>query len=510
MGTFLQDKAIDYTGKQYVIHRANEILRYGWIKVLVGTAFVLYYAWSDIYFKNSYFSSIFRFIPVFASFLFISLHLLIFKRSKSLVLLFYNFFYYSLIIMVYSIVIIDYGTPYFTISSEGALLVLAITVIELKGNMKTIISVFLTPLFFVVLLLILSSNITKFEIMFMVHQVTFAFVGIVLCGIKEQVNFNAFKIKLNLENEKTKTDELVNSLTEYTEEIRSQKEEISVQRDQSEFQRQLLEFQRQEQLSNLSYASRIQLSLLPSNDILKKNFDDYFIIIKPRDIVSGDFYWSAKVNDWTYFAVADCTGHGVSAAFMSILGITFLNETIREFEGLTPGLILNRLRNLIVETLHQSSDSFNNQDGMDISLCAYNSVSRRLIYAGANSSMLLIRNNAFIPEIKHVKGDKMPVSVYIRMDSFTNQEFQIQTGDQVYLYSDGFADQFGGPKGKKLKLRHFKDLIVQNSTLTMREQKKNLTQFWDKWTSQYSERYEQTDDIIILGLKFNSSSPTIL
>ena len=208
--------------------------------------------------------------------------------------------------------------------------------------------------------------------------------------------------------------------------------------------------------------------------------------------------------------VADCTGHGVSAAFMSILGITFLNETIREFEGLTPGLILNRLRNLIVETLHQSSESFNNQDGMDISLCAYNSVSRRLIYAGANSSMLLIRNNAFIPEIKHVKGDKMPVSVYIRMDSFTNQEFQIQTGDQVYLYSDGFADQFGGPKGKKLKLRHFKDLIVQNSTLTMREQKKNLTQFWDKWTSQYSERYEQTDDIIILGLKFNSSSPTIL
>ena len=109
---------------------------------------------------------------------------------------------------------------------------------------------------------------------------------------------------------------------------------------------------------------------------------------------------------------------------------------------------------------------------------------------------------------KNVKGDKMPVSVYLRMDSFTNQEFSIQSGDQVYLYTDGFADQFGGNKGKKLKLRHFKDLIVQNSTLTMREQKKMLMQFLDNWINQPKTKYEQTDDVMVLGLKFNSSSIT--
>jgi serine phosphatase RsbU (regulator of sigma subunit) len=506
MNRNLQNNSSDYFNKQYIIHRANELLRYGWIKMLLGSAIVLFYAWSDIYIKHNYLSSFFRFIPIFASFLFIALHLLLFKRSKALVLMFYNFFYLALIIMMYSIVIVDHNSPYFTQSTEGALLVLAIATVELRGRFVTFLMIYLIPVFCLGILLLLGSKITKLELMLMVHQITFAFIGIVYCTIKERISFDAFKTQLNLEIEKKKTDELVNSLTEYTEEIKSQKEEISVQRDQAESQRLLLEIQKQEQQSNLSYASRIQLSLLPTTEILKKNFDDFFVIIKPRDIVSGDFYWSAKVGDWTYFAVADCTGHGVSAAFMSILGITFLNETIREFEGLTPGLILNRLRNLIVETLHQSSETINNQDGMDISLCAYNSLSRRLIFAGANSSMLLIRNNAFIPEIKHVKGDKMPVSVYLRMDSFTNQEFQIQSGDQVYLYSDGFADQFGGPKGKKLKLRHFKDLIVQNSNLTMREQKKMLTQFLDKWTSQHHERYEQTDDIMVLGLKFNSTS----
>ena len=412
--------------------------------------------------------------------------------------------------MIYGIIIVDHGTPYFTQSTEAALLILAIVTIELRGSLKTILAIFMLPIILLVIFFAVSTSISKIELMLLSHQLAFAVIGVLYSSIKERVSFDAFKTQLNLENEKRKTEELVNSLTEYTEEIKTQKEEISVQRVQSEYQRLMLEKQKQEQHSNLSYASKIQVSLLPSTDILKKNFDDFFVFMNPRDVVSGDFYWSAKVGEWTYFAVADCTGHGVSAAFMSILGITFLNETIREYEGLTPWLILNRLRNLIIDTLHQSSEVLNNQDGMDISLCAYNSKSRRLIYSGANSSILLIRNNAFIPEIRHIKGDKMPVSVYLRMDSFTNQEFIMQPGDQIYLYSDGFSDQFGGIKGKKLKMSHFKDLIIQNSQLTMREQKKMLTHFLESWTNQPQTRFEQTDDILILGLKFNASSSTNL
>jgi serine phosphatase RsbU (regulator of sigma subunit) len=496
--------------QQYEIHRADEILRYGWIKMLLGSVVLFFYICSDIYIKQNYLSSIFRFLPIFASFLFISFQLLVFKRNKSLVLTFFNSFYISLIVMIYCIIIIDHGTAFFSQSTEAALLILAIVTIEIRGDFKTIFAIYMIPIFFLGLLFIIELNITKLEIMLISHQLAFVIIGMTYTSIKEKMNFDTYKSQLKLEVEKLKTDDLVHSLTEYSEEIKSQKEEISVQRDQSEEQRLMLEHQKQEQQSNLSYASRIQLSLLPTNDILKKNFDDFFVFIKPRDIVSGDFYWSAKVGDWTYFAVADCTGHGVSAAFMSILGITFLNETIREFEGLTPGLILNRLRNLIIETLHQSTEHLDNQDGMDISLCAYNNITRRLIYAGANSSMLLIRNNAFIPEIKQVKGDKMPVSVYLRMDSFTNQEFSIQQGDQIYLFSDGYADQFGGNKGKKFKLGHFKEMLIQNSGLTMREQRKMLTQFLDNWTNQPQARYEQTDDILVLGLRFTSASTTNL
>ena len=421
----------DLIDKQYFIHRANEILRYGWIKLLFGSLIIFIYAWLDYYYKHNPISSIIRFLPIFAAFLFIIFHLLLFKQSKLFVLAFYNLFYVSLLIMINIIIFLEYNTSYLNQSTEAGILILTIVSLEIRGNAKTILSIFSIPILFLICAFFLNKNILISDYILISHQIAFAVIGTVYCLIKENINFEAFKTQLNLHNEKQKTEELLNSLTEYTEEIKSQKEEISVQRDQAEAQKIMLERQKIEQQSNMAYASKIQQSLLPTNDILKRNFDDYFVILKPRDIVSGDFYWSAKVGDLTYFAVADCTGHGVSADFMSILGVTFLNETIREFEGLTPGLILNRLRNLIIETLHQNNEIMNNQDGMDISLCSYNNVTGKLFFAGANSSMLLIRNNPFLPEIKQIKGDKMPVSVYLRMDSFTNQEFQIQPGDQV-------------------------------------------------------------------------------
>ena len=510
MKEYIQDNTSDYVGKQFVIHRANKLLQYGWIKMLLGSFVILFFAFTDIYVKHNYISAYFRLLPVFFSFLFIILSFLVFKRNKSLVLGFYNMFYLSLVIMMYGIMINDIGTTFFTQSTEGMLLILAVASVELQGNFRSIVIFYLVPFVGMLIIYFFVGKLLAVEKMMILHQLTFMFFGILYCVIKEKMNFESFKTQLNLENEKRKTDDLVKTLTEHAEEINSQKEEISVQRDQSETQRLLLERQRQEQHSNLTYASRIQQSLLPSNEIMKKNFEDYFIIIKPRDIVSGDFYWSARAGDWTYFAVADCTGHGVSAAFMSILGITFLNETIREFEGLTPGLILNRLRNLIVDTLHQTSDTLDNQDGMDIALCAFNRTTNRLVFAGANSSMLLIRNNAFIPEIKYVKGDKMPVSVYLRMDSFTNTEFQIQAGDQLYLFSDGYADQFGGPKGKKFKMSPFKALIIQGSSQSMREQKKTLTNNIENWINQPHHRYEQTDDIMVLGVKFSASTSSNL
>jgi serine phosphatase RsbU (regulator of sigma subunit) len=273
--------------------------------------------------------------------------------------------------------------------------------------------------------------------------------------------------------------------------------------------------QKEEIVDSINYAKRIQEALLPEHNFNNKLLVDYFILFKPKDVVSGDFYWKTEVNDWMIIAAADCTGHGVPGAFMSMLGISFLNEIIRKKEVTNAAEVLNQLRTSVIESLGQQ-DSFNIdplsitensqvRDGMDISLAAINLKTKTLQWAGANNPIYMIPDGS--TELKEIKGNKMPIGIYVNMTDFTNHEFSISSGDQIYLLSDGFPDQFGGPRGKKFKYKPFKELLFSLRNMPMKEQKttlENTLESWMKGTNQDGEKYDhpQVDDITIIGLRF--------
>jgi serine phosphatase RsbU (regulator of sigma subunit) len=235
----------------------------------------------------------------------------------------------------------------------------------------------------------------------------------------------------------------------------------------------------------------------------------------PRDIVSGDFYWVAEVEGSTVLVVADCTGHGVPGAFMSMMGMALLKEIVQKEYLTHPGVILRRMRKEIIKSLGQKGTAGEQRDGMDISLIEINHKEHKIQYAGAYNSLYLVRNSQVeAPEVPgmtvmksengngfylcDIPGDRMPVAFHDRMDKFTTHELAIEKGDQLYMYTDGYADQFGGERGKKFKYKPFKKLILDHAGLPMEEQNSKLTRFLKEWMGDN----DQVDDICMIGLKF--------
>jgi len=246
-------------------------------------------------------------------------------------------------------------------------------------------------------------------------------------------------------------------------------------------------------IASLRYAKKIQSSLLPCEDVLATTVSESFTIFMPKDIVSGDFYWVYKTNDYLYCAVADCTGHGVPGAFMSLLGISFLNQILSEMGTVAPSLILDRLRILIVDVFKQQGNEI--KDGMDVILIALNTKTLKCQYSGANNSLYFVRHLS--SEFEELLPDKMPIGLYENMSPFTNKTIQLAKGDILYLRTDGFEDQFGGPQDKKFLSGHLKDLLLNICKKTMVEQKEILLTTFDKW----KDDSFQIDDVTLLGLK---------
>lgn len=266
---------------------------------------------------------------------------------------------------------------------------------------------------------------------------------------------------------------------------------ISMQRDQI--------FQQKEEItSSIEYASKIQTALLPPQDYIDQLIPDSFIFFRPRDIVSGDFYWLNKKGNKIISVTADCTGHGVPGAFMSMLGISFLNEivNIRTEEQLQASEILNELRALIISSLRQEGKIGESRDGMDLTICIIDYQKMELEYAGAYNPLYLIRNN----ELIEYKADKMPIGIHIKeLKPFTSHTIQIQENDVLYTFSDGYADQFGGPKDQKYRRKNFKNLLLEINQIDMQEQKDILGKTIDEWM----EGYAQVDDILVSGIRIS-------
>jgi len=287
-----------------------------------------------------------------------------------------------------------------------------------------------------------------------------------------------------LELEKIRLEQIVK---ERTEEVVKQKEEIEKQRDEiAEKNRSITD--------SIEYASRIQNAVLPSEEFARDILPEHFILFRPRDIVSGDFYWMTKKDNLLVLIAADCTGHGVPGAFMSMLGVSFLNEIVNRHEVTSASAILNSLRTDIKKTLGQEGKEGEAKDGMDLALCIVDPDKMKLQYAGAYNPFYLFRNEKLI----EIKADRMPIGIYIKeKESFTNHEIDLQKGDVFYVFSDGFQDQFGGEDGSKFKTKKFKQLLLDIYQKPMSEQREILNKTIDQWRG----KWEQVDDIIIMGVR---------
>lgn len=249
-----------------------------------------------------------------------------------------------------------------------------------------------------------------------------------------------------------------------------------------------------EQNASLKYASKIQKAILPPEKEVIKSLPSYFILSKPKDIVSGDFYWLTYKDEKAIIAVADCTGHGVPGAFLSILGISFLNEIVNRTLYLTANEILNQLRVQIIKSLHQTGRKDETRDGMEIALCVLDFEKQKLQYSGAFRPMILVRDN----ELKEFKGDTIPIGIDEQEDqSFSNTEMKIMKNDLIYLFSDGYIDQLGGHERKRFRTENFKNLLVEIHELPMQEQKSILESKFTEWKG----LNDQVDDVLILGIK---------
>lgn len=261
-----------------------------------------------------------------------------------------------------------------------------------------------------------------------------------------------------------------------------------------ENQKQLVEEKQKEITDSIQYAKRIQNTLLAHKELLYKNLPEHFILYKPKDIVSGDFYWASSIkisnaSDLFYLAVCDSTGHGVPGAFMSLLNITFLSEAINEKGIYHPGDVFNHVRKRLIESISQDGG----QEGMDAILVQFNKKELTINYAAGNNAPVVIRNN----EVIELPYDKLPIGQGEIEADFKNYSFQLQTGDMLYLFTDGYADQFGGPKAKKFMYNRLNELLLSIHHLPLSKQNNALAENFDKWKGSL----EQIDDVCIIGIR---------
>ncbi len=302
-------------------------------------------------------------------------------------------------------------------------------------------------------------------------------------------------VRLSIMRLKAKNIQLEKIIEKRTEEIRAQKEEI-------EKQHAIVVKQKEEITSSITYASRIQNALVPSEEFLNESLPEHFILWMPRDIVSGDFYWAKKIDPYVFIVAADCTGHGVPGAFMSMLGIAFLNEIVqsetillsKNDDEVQAAHALEEMRKHVKTTLHQTGDRHEQKDGMDLAFCAFNTETKTMYYSGANNPLFLIRKN----ELIEYKPTRNPIGIHIREKSFENHKIKLEKDDIIYLFSDGYRDQFGGDGNVKFGKKAFSELLMDIHKKPLDEQKQILEKTIDDWMA---GNHRQLDDILVVGFK---------
>jgi len=290
-------------------------------------------------------------------------------------------------------------------------------------------------------------------------------------------------------------------------ELREKNEEISSKSEKIEIQKQQIEEKNQEIFDSINYAKRIQDAIMPNQNFVKKHLPNSFIYYEPKDVLAGDFYWMDVMEDTIIWAAADCTGHGIPGAMVSVVCHNALNRSVHEFGNITPGKILDCTRELVIETFEKSGLKV--KDGMDIALCCYNKKSNELLFSGANNPLWVVRDTALCQEepnfespdgtksLLEFKGDKQPIGLHFEYKPFKEYQIELKKGDLLYVFTDGYADQFGGEKGKKLKYKNLKKFLLEKSSSSIQKQGTLLAENFVKWKGDF----EQLDDVCVIGVE---------
>jgi phosphoserine phosphatase RsbU/P len=284
------------------------------------------------------------------------------------------------------------------------------------------------------------------------------------------------------------------NLVQKIKETKRQKEELEKKHIEVIEQRDKISQQRKDIIDDIQYSKRIQKAIFPTDECMHKILLEYFVLNLPRNIVSGDFYWVGEVETGKIIAVGDCTGHGISGAFMTMAGTAFLNQILTAKPAIAPNDILFQLRQLVMKLLKQKGEEGEAADGMDISMIILNEKGTQLQFSGANNPLYIIRNN----ELIIYKGDRMPIGIHLYYEKpFTNLVIDLQAGDMIYLFTDGYADQFGGPYNKKFRYKQFQELLIEINKKSLQEQNDILFRTISDWKGEN----DQVDDILLLGFR---------
>lgn len=416
----------------------------------------------------------------------------------------------SFIFMGFYVLIHSFDTILYK-TSISAFIVLIASSYFLARGFREIIIVYSLPLLLSILVIGIYVKPDFMELRELLSP-TAIYLGIFAISIiNEKSRYKQFYYKTCLNEEKEKTQSLYeetlvqnNLLAQQKEEILTITEQIKAKSD--ELSEKLgvitnlnheLDNKNKAITNSINYASRIQEAILSGSSKIKKLFVDSFVIYKPCDIVSGDFYWTKQNSNKKIIAVADCTGHGVPGAFMSILGYSLLNEIYHNDNNLPANIILNELKNKLLAILNQPDNPDIPADGMDIAICIIDTEKTSLEYAGAHMPLVIIHNN----KINLLKGDIMPIGKYVNeRPTFTNHLLQINNNDVIYMYSDGFQDQIGGNDNKRLQSKNFRETLLNVHNKPFDKQKNYLNSFFEQWKGTNN----QYDDILVIGFKIDS------
>ncbi len=500
--------------KEYKEHKVNSILHKSSLLMLFMLVVLLYFLYSDLYIRDVPIGGwiFLRILPITLGIIFLAFSITPIRKKRRIMLAAYFTMLSSLMLMMLGITIRTYQTELFSSSIFGIIIIIFAIFMLAKTGYKTLVALYSIPILLIIAYhIIFQIEISTKELADYGNPGVILLGALILAHLQERMRFKEFSLNYTLNLEKNRSEKLYHEvlkktksleeanidLEQKTHEIEAQRDEILSQRDLVIEQKKHIEKQNENLSDSIAYAQKIQQAVLPKTDKLYENNNgpkDFFILYKPKDLVSGDFYWADQVNEKLIIAVADCTGHGVPGAFLSMLGVSFLNEIINRQKELKANQILNQLRTYVKATLKQTGKRFETRDGMSMGLIILDMVNMEMQYSGAYIPLYLYRNGQSIV----YKADRNPIGIHHKeIESFTNHSIQLQNNDSLYLFTDGYIDQFNEQGLEKFKNSRFKSLIGEVCKMPMSIQKEKLEASFASWKG----NHEQIDDVTVIGLR---------